>query len=200
MVSSWLIFVVVEQRRKCEPVDVTVNVLTFNQPLDPTRAREVHEYRLVDPQGRIVPITSAVYDPTTNTVTLHPKDRIDMHHTYKLTVNGASKSGLTSTSGLLLDGKDSGKPGSNYVAKINWRDLVLPPNWNPKWSHDAEPEKGRKSIKKPQSTVITGHHGLFHRSSTLVKSGSAKAAEATLVTPLHRPTAPERRQESRRVH
>ncbi|MGP8008405.1 MAG: hypothetical protein ACLP2J_15420, partial [Acidimicrobiales bacterium] len=144
----------------------TTIVLTFNQPLDPARAQDVHEYRLVDPQGHLVPITSAVYDPATNTVTLHPRDRIDLHHPYKLTVDGASASGLTSSSGLLLDGKDSGKPGSNYVATINWRDLVLPPNWNPKWSHKPDPDKGRASARKPASAVIIGQHRLFQRSST----------------------------------
>jgi len=178
----------------------TTIVLTFNQPLDPARAQDVHEYRLVNPQGKIVPIKSAVYNPATNTVTLYPKYRIDLHHSYKLIVDGASPSGLTSSSGLLLDGKDSGKPGTNYVATINWRDLVLPPNWNPKWSRNPDPDKGRESAKKPDSAVITGHHRLFQRSSTLVKHGLAKAAEASFVTPPHKPTAPERRKGSEFVH
>ena len=67
----------------------TTIVLTFNQPLDPTRAEDVHEYHLVDPQGRTIPITRAVYDPATNTVTLYPRERINLHHNYKLTVEGA---------------------------------------------------------------------------------------------------------------
>ena len=83
----------------------TTIVLTFNQPLDPTSREDVHEYHLVDPQGHIVPIKSAVYDPTADTVTLYPKYRINLHHTYKLTVDGATPSGLTDSSGLLLDGK-----------------------------------------------------------------------------------------------
>ena len=151
----------------------TTIVLSFDQPLDPTRAEDVHEYHLTDPQGHSVPIKSAVYNPLTNTVTLYPKYRINLHHNYKLTVEGALSSGLTGSSGLLLDGKSSGKPGSNYVATINWRNLVLPPNWNPKWSRKPDPGKSRESSKKPAVTVITGHHRLFQRSSTLMKHGSA---------------------------
>jgi hypothetical protein len=56
------------------------------------------------------------------------KYRIDLHHRYTLTVDGASPSGLTSSSGLLLDCKADGKPGGDYVTRITWRNLVLPPN------------------------------------------------------------------------
>lgn len=57
----------------------TTLVLHFNQPLDPARAQDVHEYQLIGPRGRIDPITLAVYDPATMTVTLHPKRLVNFH-------------------------------------------------------------------------------------------------------------------------
>jgi hypothetical protein len=147
----------------------TTLVLTFDQPLDPAHAQDVHEYHLVDTRGHAVPIKSAVYDPATLTVTLHFKRRLDLHHKYKLTVDGATPSGLTGTSGLLLDGKASGQPGSNYLATINWRDLVLPPNWNPKWSSKPEPAK---------VPLVTGRHQLFQRSVSFPTHSPAKSASA----------------------
>ena len=104
----------------------TTLVLSFNQPLDPTRAQDAHEYQLIGPEGRIDPITSAVYDPATMTVTLHPKRRVNLHKPYKLIVDGAGQVGLMNTHGLFLNSKASGQPGSNTVAKVDWHNLVWP--------------------------------------------------------------------------
>jgi hypothetical protein len=103
----------------------TTLVLAFNQPLDPALAQDVHEYQLIGPRGRIDPINSAVYDPATMTVTLHPKSRVNFHKTYRLIVDGASPSGLADTQGLLLNSTPT-QPGSNYVGKLDWHNLVWP--------------------------------------------------------------------------
>jgi len=156
----------------------TTLVLYFNQALDPVRAQDVHEYQLVDPHGHDVAITAADYDPTTDTVTLHLSRRINFHRRYKLTVDGASPAGLTDTQGLLLDGKATGHPGSNYVTTVDRRDLV--------W-----PERKKKaihkevSIKDPRSTkVATGHdvHStqLFRRSWPFPASGSASMSHGKM--------------------
>ena len=155
----------------------TTLVLYFNQALDPARAQDVQEYQLVDPHGHDVAITAADYDPTTDTVTLHLSQRINFHRRYKLTVDGASPSGLTDSQGVLLDGKATGHPSSNYVTTVDRRDLV--------W-----PERKKKaihkevSIKDPRSTKLaTGHdvHGtqLFKRSWPFPASGSAAEAWET---------------------
>ena len=101
-------------------------VLTFDQALEQTTAEDTHNYRITGPRGRAIRVTSAVYDPTTETVTLHPSERINIHYKYNLTVDGTKPGGLTDTQGLLLDGAESGKPGSKYRAALTWRDLVLP--------------------------------------------------------------------------
>ncbi len=100
-------------------------VLTFDQALEQTAAEDTHNYRLTGPHGRAIRVTSAAYDPATETVTLRPSERINIHYKYELTVDGTKASGLTDTQGLLLDGADSGKPGSDYRAPLTWRDLVL---------------------------------------------------------------------------
>ena len=58
---------------------------------------------------------SAVYNPTADTVTLHFSQRLNVHLSYMITVNGLALNGVTGANGLLLDGADNGQPGSNYV-------------------------------------------------------------------------------------
>jgi hypothetical protein len=88
--------------------------LKFNQPLDPARAQDRKDYRIVGLHGRVFPVRSVVYDAAKWTVTLHPFFRLDLHHRYKLAVHGTGSVGLTGASGRLLDGARTGQPGSNY--------------------------------------------------------------------------------------
>ncbi len=123
----------------------TVLVLTFNDGLDPASAQDLSNYKLVGPAGRSIAITSAVYDPTSNTVTLSPRTRVDLHDTYQLTVIGTGAGGVTDTRGALLDGADTGQPGSNYTAPLTWRNVVLTP---------AEARKyGRPKASKPAGAL-----------------------------------------------
>ncbi len=61
------------------------------------------------------PVMSAVYNPAADTVTLHFSQRLNVHLSYTITVNGLAPNGVTGANGLLLDGADNGQPGSNYV-------------------------------------------------------------------------------------
>jgi hypothetical protein len=103
----------------------TTLVLTFDHPLDPTRAQDLGNYRLVSPHGRPIGIASAAYDPATPSVTLSPAHRLDIHYRYRLTVVGTGPYGLTDIFGLSLNAKDAG-PGSDYVATVTRHNLVLP--------------------------------------------------------------------------
>jgi hypothetical protein len=116
----------------------TVLVLTFNDGLDPTSAQDLSNYKLVGPAGRSLSIRSAVYDPTSNTVTLRPGTRVDLHDTYQLTVIGTGVKGVTNTQGTLLDGADSGQPGSNYTAALTWKNVVWTPAEAKKYLHTFE--------------------------------------------------------------
>ena len=102
-------------------------VLTFDQALDAVAAEDASDYRIIGPAGRTIAIEKAVYDAADFTVTLYPVDRVNIHHTYKLIVDGTSPNGLTNTQGQLLDGTNKGSPDSNYVGTLSWRNLVLDP-------------------------------------------------------------------------
>jgi len=102
-------------------------VLTFDQALDESTAHDDENYRIIGPAGRVIGIKSAVYNLGTLSVTLHPEQRINIHHTYELIVDGSAPHGVTNTQGQLLDGTDSGRPDSDYRTSLTWRNLVLDP-------------------------------------------------------------------------
>ena len=102
----------------------TTLVLTFSAALDPTRAQDLNNYQLIGPQGHQIPITKAVYDPTANAVTLSPAQRLPIHDTFLLTVNGTAPNGLTSATGVLLNSSGPGQPGSNFVTKFGQNALA----------------------------------------------------------------------------
>jgi len=113
----------------------TVLVLSFNEALDLTSAVNPDNYRITDPAGRSVGIRSAVFNAETNTVTLRPVDRINLHHTYHLTVIGTGPDGVRSTTGLLLDGTYTETADSNYKGTLDWRNVVLTPAELKKYVH-----------------------------------------------------------------
>ena len=105
----------------------TTLVLTFDQALDAITAEDANDYRVIGPAGGQIGIKSAVYDPAALSVTLHPTQRIDIHYTYTLIVDGTAPGGLRNIQGQLLDGADDGRPGSDYRGPLTWRNLVLDP-------------------------------------------------------------------------
>jgi hypothetical protein len=100
-------------------------VLTFNAPLDPVRAANVANYRITDPQGRAVAVGAATYDAVAHTVTLTPQRQLNLHQSYQLAVVGTSASGVTDTSGHLLDGAGSGRAGSDYQTNVTAANMVF---------------------------------------------------------------------------
>ncbi len=97
----------------------TTLVLTFNEPLAPANAQNPANYTIVGPHFQTIPVVWARYDPTTETVALRPKYRLNLHKTYVLTVNGTTPSGATDVRGNLLDGAKTGQPQSNFVFVTN---------------------------------------------------------------------------------
>jgi type VI secretion system secreted protein VgrG len=110
-------------------------VLTFSAALNPTRAQTVSDYQIMtlggpgrggSNVGHVIAVSSAVYNPTADTVTLDLSERLDVHNQYQLTVEGTAPNGLTGATGLLLDGANNGKPGSNFVTVISRSTLAGP--------------------------------------------------------------------------
>lgn len=102
----------------------TILVINFDSALDPTRAQNVNNYIIIGPGAKLVPVSSAVYNATSHSVTLYPSRLIDFHYNYTLIVNGTLPFGLTNPQGVLLDGDNDGKPGGNYVSILNQKNLV----------------------------------------------------------------------------
>ena len=135
----------------------TTVVVTFNQALDPATAQDAHDYTIIGPEHRRIHVKSAEYDASTNTVTLHPSRRINIHYRYELIVDGTAPNGLENLNGLLLDGIGSGQPGSAYRAPLTWRNLVLDPK-EAKAVHRTKSTTRRSlKVKSEPATHSSGH-------------------------------------------
>jgi CSLREA domain-containing protein len=124
----------------------TVLVLSFNDGLDPTSAQNLRNYKIIGPGGKPVSIGSAVFNEATNSVTLRPTTRINLHHTYQLMVDGTSPHGVRDSLGLLLDGTNNGKPGSNYKGTLTWKNVV--------WAPGELDKNGHPKPYKPAGALI----------------------------------------------
>jgi hypothetical protein len=91
----------------------TTLVLTFSTTLAAGPAENVSNYDIMTTSGVDIPITSAVYDPSSLTVTLTPSQLLNIHTVYQLTVTGTTPNGLTSATGVPLAG--NGTPGTDFV-------------------------------------------------------------------------------------
>ena len=109
----------------------TYFVIYFNMALDPTSAQHVSNYTVTGPNGHKFKIKAAIYNPTTNAVTLEFGTRLALKKSYRLTINGTTSSGVKNIDGLLLDGAYTGQPGSNFVTTVTASNLVGPANHRP---------------------------------------------------------------------
>ncbi|MDB5353523.1 MAG: Cna domain protein [Planctomycetota bacterium] len=103
----------------------TSNILvTFDGPLDVATAQSLSNYQLVfaGKDGRFgtkddqtIALSSATYDATAHTVSLHTRKPYSLHKNVQLTVSGTPPNAVRGANGQLLDGEDTGTPGSNFV-------------------------------------------------------------------------------------
>lgn len=107
----------------------TALVVQFDEAMNPARAGMVSEYALVRP-GRDevygtgddvrVPLTSATYNASQNSVTLAGSRRLASGAFYRLTIEGRPGVGLTGADGVLMDGDADQTPGGDYRNLIGW--------------------------------------------------------------------------------
>jgi hypothetical protein len=64
----------------------TLLVVPFNGTVNPTLAGNPGDYEVITPTGKKIPIISADYNPATNSVTLRPAVRLNVHDRFKLRV------------------------------------------------------------------------------------------------------------------
>jgi hypothetical protein len=113
----------------------TVLVVTFSMPIDSARALNAANYRIVTMggpgrggslRGHITRVSKVVYDPVTQTVTLHMAQRMDFHNFYRITIKGTAAGGIMGTGGAPLDGAGTSTSGSNFVGVISPKMLAGP--------------------------------------------------------------------------
>jgi hypothetical protein len=117
---------VLSLRRIGYHVGLTHIVLSFTQPMDAARASLASNYffqpvkngKVVKSSRGMIRVSAAMYNPDGQTVTLTPVRRLNLHHIYQITANGRAPQGLTNQIGILLDGANTGVPGSNFVFKF----------------------------------------------------------------------------------
>jgi hypothetical protein len=61
-------------------------VVSFDGTVDPTKADNPSDYSVITPSGKTIPIKSASFDPATNSVTLIPARRLNVHHDFRLSL------------------------------------------------------------------------------------------------------------------
>ena len=107
---------------------------------NPTSAQNVNNYQIVTlvngQPGSPIPIASAVYDSTNDTVTIMTVNRVYLYGQYQLTVTGTSPSGVSSSTGQFLSGAGAGQPGTNYVQSFG-ESILAGPNLDPPMSRVA---------------------------------------------------------------
>ena len=61
-------------------------VVTFDGPVDPAKAADPADYYVIRPSGKTIRIKSATFDPATNSATVVPATRLNVHYDFKLSV------------------------------------------------------------------------------------------------------------------
>ncbi len=109
---------------------VTVIVLQFSGALNASDAQNQLLYSLapettkkhVIKLGKAVAPATAVYNASTNTVTLTPKKALVLNPPEQLKINS---SGLLDALGRALDGNNDGQAGGNFVATLSKQGITL---------------------------------------------------------------------------
>jgi fibronectin-binding autotransporter adhesin len=140
----------------------TTLVLNFDSPLDPARAENVANYRIVDSAGRGIAVTTAVYDPTSLTVTLSLAKPLSVYRVYKLTVVGTEPNGLAGVTGIAFDGSGMVQPGTNFTTKITWKTLAVPGTPPAMTFHNGQTTSFHGSMMRYLNAITRATRALAH--------------------------------------
>jgi hypothetical protein len=109
-------------------------VVSFSAEMDPTRASDAANYRLIaaGPDGRlgtaddrVVRLRGVSYDAATRTATIRPARRLSLRGRFQLVVSDAGMPGLADREGRALDGDGDGRAGGRFLALVSHRNLLL---------------------------------------------------------------------------
>jgi hypothetical protein len=160
----------------------TQYVLTFNSQLDPAPAQNIQNYTLapIGPRGHLgkkIRIVSAIYDPLTLTVTIHPATRVYLFQRYQLAVNGTAPDGLANPSGTLLDGQGNGKPGTDYVKVFGPSILAGPyPGFSAKGVHQVRHSRPAPAHSMTKVPATARHSSLSAAQTERIGATEARSS------------------------
>ena len=106
-------------------------VLEFDQPMNGAAAQWAGNYvinpvvrgRVLTARRRRINVTSAAYDPATQTVTLLTRRRLSLHQKLQITVNSQLPGGLTNVSGVPLAGRNGMNFAMSFVGRASLRGI-----------------------------------------------------------------------------
>jgi hypothetical protein len=93
--------------------------------MDPGRVQDVHNYSILTPAGRSIPIRWAAYNPSANMVVVRPRRRLNLHQTFDVKVSAVGSGGIADARGVRLDGAGGGAAGSDFVTTLSRKNVVL---------------------------------------------------------------------------
>ena len=108
---------------------ITNVIVSFNAPMNPVSAQLSSNYAVVGlghdglyqtRDDHVVPIQSAIYDATTQSVSVMPTEGLSRTEAYYFFARGTPPTGLSGATGEFLDGNSDGVAGDDYVT-------ILPP-------------------------------------------------------------------------
>lgn len=160
-------------------------VVTFSEPLDPASATYLANYTVhnVNAKGSI-PVVSAKYDSTAQSVTLGLARPTPTNRPVALTINGGI-TGVTGANGVLFDGDNDQQPGGNYIAiltagrSINFLDANAD-RANVRLAGPGLIELVQLPSGNPSSLLVSGAVGGKTTLSGSVRPGPASAGVVTI--------------------
>jgi hypothetical protein len=105
----------------------TVVTLSFDQPMNPLTtqytgnylfAQVVHGRPQLSARYPGIAVTRAVYDPASESVALSPAQRLNLHKTYEILVNGSAPYGVSNQFGVQLAPTPHGAPGGLFTMQF----------------------------------------------------------------------------------
>ena len=112
----------------------TVLIVQFDGSLNAESAENLANYKIIGADRKKKLIASAVYDASRKTVTLTPVTHLDLHKTYRLTINNNGSGAITDVAGHAIDGSGNGTAGSDYTTELTASNLVI-------FGHNAKAKK-----------------------------------------------------------
>jgi hypothetical protein len=143
----------------------TYLVVGFTDAMNETTVENVKNYEVFLSSARgkkigaAIKAKRAVYNPTTQAVTLSFAERLDLHKTYTITVIGSTATGIVTATGVPLLASAAGQPGKDYTQTFTGKILAGSASELPGKSAAAKAARGHAADSRAHTNVI---HRVVH--------------------------------------